>query len=320
MMTTCCADCGKEEGEGGAVSLKICKACMLVKYCNAECQLNHWPKHKTVCKLRAAELRDEALFKDPAPKEDCPICFLPMPKLLLSCVSLPDATITSVPIHDFVEANEGLKKEDMELYYPCCGKSICKGCMHSFNQSGNNSKCPFYNADRYKTAEEHVEEIRKRVEANDPNSMCLLACIYHMGLHGIQQDNAKAKELYARSADLGHSEAHCQLGSIYRERGNLKKAKFHYEAAVMAGFEEARFLVGGLEAKSGNIERAIKHLTIGAAAGDYDAMQTLKTFFERGFVSRESIDSTLAAYNNSCAEFRSEARDAYIRAMITQTI
>ena len=27
---------------------------------------------------------------------------------------------------------------------------------------------------------------------------------------------------------------------------------------------------------------------------------------------RESIDSTLTAYNNSCAEMRSEARDAYI--------
>ena len=30
----CCAECGKE----GGVSLKTCKACMLVKYCNAKCQ------------------------------------------------------------------------------------------------------------------------------------------------------------------------------------------------------------------------------------------------------------------------------------------
>jgi hypothetical protein len=37
------------------------------------------------------------------------------------------------------------------------------------------------------------------------------------------------------------------------------------------------------------------------------------TSFDQGCVSRESIDSTLAAYNNSCAEFRSEARDAFIR-------
>jgi len=56
LMTTCCAECGKEEERVGGVSLKACKACMQVKYCNAGCQHKHWPKHKTTCKLRAAEL------------------------------------------------------------------------------------------------------------------------------------------------------------------------------------------------------------------------------------------------------------------------
>jgi hypothetical protein len=42
---------------------------MSVKYCNAECQRNHWSTHKKVCKQRAAELRDEALFKDPPPNQ-----------------------------------------------------------------------------------------------------------------------------------------------------------------------------------------------------------------------------------------------------------
>ena len=79
--THCCAECGEE---GGNVSLKACKACMSVKYCNAVCQKKHWPIHKKECKLRAAELRDEALFKDPPAKEDCPICFLPMPFKLIS--------------------------------------------------------------------------------------------------------------------------------------------------------------------------------------------------------------------------------------------
>ena len=46
------------------------------------------------------ELRDEALFKDPK----CPICFLPMPYKLTSCISLLPATRSSVPIHDFAEA------------------------------------------------------------------------------------------------------------------------------------------------------------------------------------------------------------------------
>jgi sulfatase maturation enzyme AslB (radical SAM superfamily) len=55
MQSMSCADCGMDEGEG--VSLKkACKSCMLVKYCNRNCQWNHWPKHKKLCKQRAAEL------------------------------------------------------------------------------------------------------------------------------------------------------------------------------------------------------------------------------------------------------------------------
>ena len=107
MTAHCCAECGKAEG-GGVASLKACKSCMRVKYCNAECQHNHWPTHKKPCKQRAAEIRDEALFKDPPPKEDCPICFLPMPIKLLSCMTLPPATVSSVPIYDFAMANEEL--------------------------------------------------------------------------------------------------------------------------------------------------------------------------------------------------------------------
>ena len=80
----------------------------------------------------------------------------------------------------------------------------------------------------------------------------------------------------------------------------------------MAGHEVARYNLGSLEAKSGNLERAIKHWTIAASAGEYLSMHALITFFEEGVVSRESINSTLAAYNNSCAEIRSEARDACI--------
>jgi hypothetical protein len=113
MTSNCCAECGEE----GGASLKVCKSCMSVKYCNANCQHKHWATHKTACKLRAAELRDEALFKDPPAKDDCPICFLPMPVLLISCLSLPPATIFSVPIYEFAIANDELKGKTMEEYF-----------------------------------------------------------------------------------------------------------------------------------------------------------------------------------------------------------
>jgi TPR repeat protein len=296
---------------------------MSVKYCNAECQKNHWPKHKKECKLRAADIRDEALFKDPPPLEDCPICFLPMPDKLISCISFPPATIKSVPIYDFEMANENDnfvyqdKHKSTEQYYECCGKGICRGCIHSFHESGNDDKCPFCNADRNKTREEQNEDLMKRVEANDATSICLLAFCCYKGLNGVQQDHAKAMELYVRAANLGCKTAHNNLAGIYHEGGKLKKAKSHLEAAAMAGYEVARYNLGMDESNSGNMERSVKHWTISASGGCYLSMHELRTLFEQGFISRESINSTLAAYNNSCAEMRSEARDAFFQ-MVTK--
>jgi tetratricopeptide (TPR) repeat protein len=157
----------------------------------------------------------------------------------------------------------------------------------------------------------------KRVEANDATSICLLAYCCDKGLNGVQQDHAKAMELYVRAANLGHSKAHNNLGDVYHEGGYLKKARFHFEAAAMAGYEVARFNLGMDESNSGNMERAVKHWTIGASAGNHYAMHHLITSFKRGHISRESINSTLAAYNNSCAKMRSEARDAFFQ-MVTK--
>ena len=92
---TTCAACGKK----GVGDLKFCDACKLVKYCNRDCQVAHRPQHKKTCKKRAVELHDEALFKDPLPPEDCPICFLPMPI-----------------------------SQEQQLFKSCCGKVICDGC------------------------------------------------------------------------------------------------------------------------------------------------------------------------------------------------
>ena len=222
-----------------------------------------------------------------------------------------------MPIYDFVIANEELADQAMELYYSCCGKSVCKGCAHSFAQSGNDDKCLFCNSDRAdKTTEEVVADMMTRAEANDAASIFLLANSYHNGIVGLQQDHVKAMELYIRAAELGCSKAHSHLGTIYDEGGCLKKAKFHFEAAAMAGDEGARINLGTMEAQSGNMERAVKHWMIAASAGDYNAMQCLLIVFNQGMVSRDAMDSTLTAYNNACVEMRSEARYAYIRLLI----
>jgi TPR repeat protein len=156
----------------------------------------------------------------------------------------------------------------------------------------------------------------KRVEANDAGAMYVLAGYYHYGNEAFQQDHAKAIELYTRAEELGSSISHQNLDDLYHDGGNMKKAKFHYEAAAMAGQEVARYNLGMMEVQSGNIERALKHWKLAASAGHYIAMYQLKMGFEKGYVSRESIDSILTAYNTSCAKMRSEARDACIQFML----
>ena len=194
---------------------------------------------------------------------------------------------------------------------------VCGGCVHSFRESGNIEKCPFCNERTFgKTDEELFEELMKRVEVNDAGATFALGNCYRRGEIGLQQNEEKAIELFTKSADLGYSKAHYNLANIYDKRGDLKKAKFNFEAAAMAGHDSARNNLGSMEYWAGNLERAAKHWMIAASAGCCCAMNELRMAFEEGEISKESIDSTLKAYNSSCSEVRSKARDTYIRAII----
>ena len=57
--------CGKECGD----SMNSCNKCDLAKYCNAACKKKHRSRHKKKCEIRAAELYDGGLFKEPPPPE-----------------------------------------------------------------------------------------------------------------------------------------------------------------------------------------------------------------------------------------------------------
>ena len=93
-----------------------------------------------------------------------------------------------------------------------------------------------------KTNEERVEEMMKRVEANDAGAMCVLSSYYDNGSGGLLQDGEIAKELLIiMAAELGYSHAHFKLGNRYADGGDLMNAKLYYEAAAMAGHEVARY-------------------------------------------------------------------------------
>ena len=191
----------------------------------------------------------------------------------------------------------------------------CIGCIESFSASGNLGTCPFCKAEFSIATDEEKSSghDEARVKVNDARAMFELGTYYYnQGEGGLQQDDKKAIELLTMAAEFGSSQAHYHLGLIYYAGGDSKKGKLHYEAAAIAGNELARFHLGKNDYISGNMERAIKHWTIAASAGSHYAMHNLILEFESGYVSRDTINSLLTAYNNYCVEMRSEARDASI--------
>jgi len=143
----CCASCGTAEVDD--IKLKTCAACDLVRYCRDECQQEHRPKHVRACKRRAAELRDEVLFRQPECSHlgDCPICFLPL----------------SIDT-------------DKSTMYACCSKIICNGCDFANHlrevEERLQHTCPFCRQPQPKSQEEDELNNMKRVAANDLVAIC----------------------------------------------------------------------------------------------------------------------------------------------------
>ena len=185
----------------------------------------------------ADRLRDESLFKEPPPKDDCPICFVPMPS-----------------------AHQKIAK-----IHTCCGKIVCNGCVHSCGRSSASGyyKCLFCNAEVEDDNKKRHMQMKKRVKANDVNTLTELGCFYFNGFFGLEKDCNKALELWTRAVELGSSRAVYAIGTVYLLGKGVEidreNAKHHFKLAAMAGHELARFDVGRMENNCGNAKRAIKH-------------------------------------------------------------
>ena len=278
-----CAACGK--GDDG---LKTCTACKLVKYCDATCQKAHRPIHKKECKKRAAQLHDEALFKEPPPRGECPICFLTMPP------------------------NEG----DV-TYKSCCGKMICNGCIVAACKEDIRQLCPFCRSNTCASIEEYIERLKKRAEGDDAEAMYNLGYKYCHGKMGLPQDYDKAMEFYLRAGELGCAAAYTNIAYAYSDgkgvERDVKKAKYYDELAAMGGEPEARHNLGSLENNAGNITRAVKHWMISAAAGYDDSLKEIREGFLNVDVTKDDFEKALRAHQASKDEMKSEQREAAAR-------
>jgi tetratricopeptide (TPR) repeat protein len=283
-----CASCGKAAVDD--VKLKKC-ACKLIQYCSVECQRNHRPHHKKLCKKRLAKLRDDDLFTQPDGSHhgECPICCLPLP------LDITKSGMTS-----------------------CCCKMVCKGCCYANKlrerEGGLKQKCLYCREPLPKTDEDIDKNFMKRAKANDP------AAIYRM-VKDRQElgDYEGAFEYTKKAAELGDMNAHFNLSLLYAEgkgvEKDMKKKVYHLEEAAIGGHPDARYNLGIIESRNGKNDRAAKHFIIAAKLGDDAALDKVKRCFMNGFVSKEDFEAALrghqAAVDATKSKQREEAEERY---------
>jgi len=234
---------------------------------------------------------DELLFQDPPPKEECPICMLPMPH---------SSGICGVHI----------------TYQPCCGKMLCYGCIMMSVEEREKGKlkdcCAFCRLPTSKTNKELVKRINKRMKLNDAEAFFMLGGFCYHGMRGVPKNTKKALELWKQGAELGSISAHYNIGNTYfYGRGvehDMGKAMHHYRLAAIGGHEKARCNLGGIEERNDNHRRAMKHFIIAASAGDELSLTAVGKGYRNGFVTKDVYAITLRAHQSSCDDMKSKER------------
>ena len=259
----------------------------LVRYCTDECQQEHKSEHEEACKKREAELRDELLFKQPKSTHlgDCPICTLPLP------LDMAKSIINT-----------------------CCSKVICNGCRYANEkreyESRLEQRCLFCREPAAKTHEEGVNQIMKRIEANDSVALCGLGVEqYYKG------DYRSAFDYYTKAAELGDAQAHYLLSILYEGQGVKKdrgKQIHHLEEAAIGGHPQARYELGVHEWNNNdNAQRAVKHWAIAATQGEDNAIKSLmKAFRDPGCVTHDGLAAFLRAHHDAVEATKSQQREA----------
>ena len=282
-LCSCCASCGIAEIDD--IKLNECDHCDLVRYCSDECQNNHKSEHEEECKKRAAELRDEILFKQPESTHlgDCPICRLPLS----------------------IDPTKSIMNR-------CCFKVICNGCSRANMireiEGRLEHTCAFCREPMPKTWEEEIKRRMKRIEANDP------AAINEEGaLRLCKRDFISAFEHCSKAAELGSVEAHYYLSVMYHEGHGVEKDEGEFkrnaEEAAIAGHPDARHDLGVHEWNNGNDDRAVKHWIIAATQGCDKSIKMLMKAFKEECLSKEDLAAALRAQKATADATKSPMRE-----------
>ena len=254
--------------------------------------------------VRAAKENEEhisELFAPPPPREECPICMLPLP--------IDDGNV---------------------LYVSCCSALLCCGCyganwrsIEKTNEKNAKRKvplvkllCPFCREPDLTTTDEHLTRLEKWVDRDNARAMYALAGRYVTGKK-VPRDSRKALELYIRAAEFDSTSANAyyQIYVHYSDgivvSKDVKKERIFMEIAARKGNPTARHDLAIDELGRGNLELAIKHMHIGAAAGWQGPLDTLKRECLNGNLSHEELMKAYRAFQAARDAEKSKERDRW---------
>ena len=255
------------------------------------------------------ELKDVDVFCPLAAREDCVICFLPMPS----------------------------DERDI-VYASCCGKRVCTGCMvsHASAINGPGSwqhnasvsySCPFCRApdemdikeaykDKPPPNNSYIKRLQSRVEKiNDPEAMVHLAHSYEDGEDGLEKDDITSLRLALKAAEAGEVSAIRYLAqdcfSGKRIKKNVDRARKLSTAAAKQGDHMSHYLLGisyfsereGKIAKDENMNPTTilmaRHFAHAAKGGNQDATKTYQLLRYVGIVQKDDYDEVEQAFSKT---------------------
>ena len=234
------------------------------------------------------ELQNVDVFSPLSEKEDCPVCFLPMP----------------------CSGSSG--------YIPCCGKTICKGCIihQKERASPENAACPFCRT-VYTTEEEvALRQLQKRAAEGDVHSIINLACAYDVGnFQCLKPDAVQARRLFLQAADLGSPLGIYRVaGLVLTGEGGAKSVELAmrlYTAAAKLGCVQAHFSLGSIFIEGEAFDKGLRHLAYAAENGHRKCIDLLTkhNVMEAVWLDDARFAEIEDAYDEATKDEWSEQRD-----------
>jgi len=227
----------------------------------------------------------------PPSRDECPICFIPL------------------PIDD-----------KSTCYRPCCGKIICKGCIADqiqmfIRDSGDEmqeemikalDQCMFCRTNMYGKSDELN---RAAAENNRPEGMFRVGQLYLA-----DEKKQEGIKWLKRATVLGCGKAAEKIGDLHLEDENSDihetQACFYFNKAAELGRVQAYVKLGNIELDRGWVASAMNNYRKAAICGikDPGLVQVLKRGFMVGYITREEYFSTLYKHYKANDEMNSKSR------------